>query len=283
METFLIKPKEETLKALYERHRQGVQLNEDLRPLSEAALISTEVNYKRWSNVNDTIIERLFSDTTVRQRFVEKSLKKMVTPVSLKKNLPNDISKLQRKISNELVALQIIIDEVNEDLFEQQSSVMSTYKQNGTLETIILICRNFNNFANSIKEDPHGKASIQAATIRNEYDMQFYFGAILSIHFNDYLPEESTASLGGKSSSIDFILKREKIAVELKIDITRDELIKQLNDDITKYKKHPDIINGTLICCVYDPEKKIKQPIPLEKDYDDIDHGSLRVKLIITQ
>ena len=282
MVSFLVKTKEETLNTLYNRFNIGIQLNEELKPLTEAAFIITEANYKLWSNVNDTIIERLFTSSSVKQRFVE-SKQNMVYSDTHKKKIHNDIFKLQKKINDEVILLKVIIDELNNDLYEQVSNPIGTSTHNGTIELISTICRNFNNFAKSLETSPHGKAKVQSVKIQNEYDLQFYFEAILSLHFDNYLPEESTPSFGGTSSKIDFILKRDKVGIELKSDITKEELQKQINDDITKYKKHPDLINGTVIFFAHDPNKKVKYPGALEEDYEDIDHGPLNVKLIISQ
>ena len=56
------------------------------------------------------------------------------------------------------------------------------------------------------------------------------------------------------------------------------ELTTQLNDDITRYKKHPDC--KMLYCFVYDPDFRIKNPVGVEKDLSGNRNG-LEVRVII--
>jgi len=104
-------------------------------------------------------------------------------------------------------------------------------------------------------------------TIQDEYDVQDYIHALLKIYFNDVRPEEHTPSHAGSTSRIDFLLKDEKILVEVKFATKKlkDKKIgEELILDMEKYKNHSDC--ESLVCFVYDPNFNIKNAYGLEKD-----------------
>ena len=117
--------------------------------------------------------------------------------------------------------------------------------------------------------------------IQDEYDVQDLLHALLRTIFNDVRPEEYTPSYAGSASRIDFLLKQEKIAVEVKITrkTLRDKHVgEQLIVDIKRYQTHPDC--ESLVCFVYDPENWIKNPVALENDLTG-KHENLDVKVFI--
>jgi hypothetical protein len=65
---------------------------------------------------------------------------------------------------------------------------------------------------------------------------------------------------------MDFLLKREKVVVEVKM--TRKGLgqkaVAKLIEDKERYRTHPDY--KTLICFVYDPQGLCDNPVALESD-----------------
>lgn len=92
---------------------------------------------------------------------------------------------------------------------------------------------------------------------------------MLSIHFDDVRPEEYSPSYAWWSSRIDFILKKEKIAVEVKMtrESLKDKQIwEQLIVDIARYEWHPDC--ETLVCFVYDSLWLVWNPVWLENDLE---------------
>ncbi len=117
--------------------------------------------------------------------------------------------------------------------------------------------------------------------IHDEYDVQYLLNAILKFHFDDIRPEEWTPSYAGGTSRMDFLLKSEKIVLEVKK--TRDgladkEVGEQLLVDIQRYQAHPDC--KTLVCFVYDPDGIIRNPKGLENDLQS-QAGSMITRVII--
>lgn len=103
--------------------------------------------------------------------------------------------------------------------------------------------------------------------VQDEYDVQDLLHALLLLHFADIRPEEWTPSYAGKSSRMDFLVKREQVVIETKKageGLGAKELGSQLIEDIARYKQHPDC--NTLVCFVYDPDGWITNPRGIEAD-----------------
>lgn len=120
--------------------------------------------------------------------------------------------------------------------------------------------------------------------IMDEYDVQDLIHALLKIDFEDIRPEEYTPSYAGKSSRMDFLLKKQHVVLEVKM--TRESLRdKQLGDelliDIARYARHPDC--STLICFIYDPQNFLTNPAGLKNDLEAMAANELTVVVIICQ
>lgn len=142
-----------------------------------------------------------------------------------------------------------------ENLQSQSASPLSTVEQ---------ICTRFHVVVKQLKQRHNGRPTLE---ISDEYDVQDLFHALLKLFFDDIRPEEHAPSYAGSSSRMDFLLKSEKIVIEVKKTrngLGQREVGEQLIVDIEHYKKHPDC--KLLFCFVYDPEEKIPNPRGLEND-----------------
>jgi hypothetical protein len=120
-------------------------------------------------------------------------------------------------------------------------------------------------------------------SVTDEYDAQDLLRALLAIYFEDIRREEWTPSYAGGTSRMDFLLKAEKVVVEVKKTrpkLGAREVGDQLAIDITRYRAHPDC--RTLICFVYDPEERVSNPRGLERDLSQ-PAGGMRVKVYVKQ
>lgn len=111
-------------------------------------------------------------------------------------------------------------------------------------------------------------------TIKDEYDVQDLLRALFVLHFEDVRPEEWSPSYAGGCNRMDFLLKDEEIAIEVKMTrkgMKDKELGEQLLIDIDKYRTHPNC--KKLYSFVYDPIGQIRNPRGLEKDLDN--HGKV--------
>jgi hypothetical protein len=117
--------------------------------------------------------------------------------------------------------------------------------------------------------------------VQDEYDAQDLMHGILRLHFADVRPEEWTPSYAGNHSRMDFLFKRERIVIEVKM--TRDslkqkEVVNQLAVDKERYRVHDDC--DTLICFVYDPDSHCHKPTALVDDVSCDDDG-LRTIVVV--
>ena len=141
-----------------------------------------------------------------------------------------------------------------------------------------LIFNHFNRCAQRLKRRHNMRPTIE---INDEYDVQDLLEALLKLHFDDVRAEEWTPSYAGGANRIDFLLKEEEIAIEVKM--TRDnlkdkEVGEQLIIDIAKYRAHPNC--KVLYCFVYDPNRVIRNPTGLTRDLEKLG-ADFKVKVYI--
>ena len=114
--------------------------------------------------------------------------------------------------------------------------------------------------------------------INDEYDVQDLLHAILFINFNDIRAEEWTPSYAGGNVRVDFLLKPEKIVLEIKKtrpSMTAKTLGEELIIDIEKYREHSDC--ERLFCFVYDPEGRLGNPVAIMNDLNSRHEGFAQV------
>ena len=106
--------------------------------------------------------------------------------------------------------------------------------------------------------------------------------ALLQTDFEDVRREERSPSHAGSSPALDFLLKTEQLGIEVKMSrpsMTAKTLGDELLADIGRYATHPDC--RTLVCFVYDPESRLKNPRGLERDLEKHSREGLRVVVVI--
>lgn len=118
--------------------------------------------------------------------------------------------------------------------------------------------------------------------VNDEYDLQDLLRALLFIEFEDVRKEEWCPSYAGSSRRMDFLLKKEKIVVEVKKtrpDHNDRKIGEELTIDIANYQHHSDC--ELLLCYIWDRERKISNPEGL---ISDIETSNKRfVKVLIYQ
>jgi hypothetical protein len=164
------------------------------------------------------------------------------------------------KKSNAL--LQSFIDEINDYWAKEENAHMVAPDR--CFDNLQLLLTNFHRAAIRILSRHDDRKTLE---IIDEYDVQDLMAVLLNAFFDDIREEEYAPSYAGGASRIDFLLNDSNIALEVKK--TRDTLTdkqigEQLLVDIQRYKAHPKI--KKLVCFVYDPDWKIRNPKGLEKD-----------------
>jgi hypothetical protein len=146
------------------------------------------------------------------------------------------------------------------------------------LELVTVLCRRFHHFARQIQVRRESRNTIQ---FTDEYDVQDAMHALLRLHFPDVRAEEWTPSYGGRSTRTDFLLKPERVMIEVKMtrrSLNQREVISQLTEDKERYRSHPDC--QALVCFVYDPAGVCDNPAALENDVS-VRTGDFRVEVVV--
>ncbi|WP_156332513.1 transposase [Rhodopseudomonas sp. AAP120] len=158
----------------------------------------------------------------------------------------------------EAAALLILVNRVSDRI--------SLSSPDNAVDQIVALCRRFPLFAERLRSRQQHRAPFE---IKDEYDVQDLLHAILKLHFDDVRPEEHTPSYAGSSSRVDFHLPKERVVVEAKMtraSLGQKEVANQLIIDANRYRTVPGV--ETLICLVYDPEKRCQNPTALERDVE---------------
>ena len=129
----------------------------------------------------------------------------------------------------------------------------------------------------------HRHASRSTIEIKDEYDFQDLFHALLRVFFEDVRAEEWTPSYAGGNKRTDFLIPAHNIAIELKhsrASMSTKDLGDQLVVDIVNYKTHPSV--RIIVCLVFDPEGYIINPAGIEKDLSGVNNGYIIAAKILT-
>ena len=157
----------------------------------------------------------------------------------------------------------------------------TTYTKKDLIRTIIFLCEGFKRFAKQIgRERRKGKKPF---SITDEYDVQDALHALLKLHFDDVRPEEWTPSYTGASKRMDFLLKGNEVAIEVKMTrstLKDAEIGNEITLDVPSYRNHHDC--KILICFVYDPDNHIVNPTGVKSDLEQSSDHRCEVIVIIT-
>jgi hypothetical protein len=143
-------------------------------------------------------------------------------------------------------------------------------------ENVVFVCEHFHEVARQLAQRFDHRETL---VIRDEHDAQDLLHALLRMFFDDVRPEEHTPSHAGAASRVDFLVKAAHTAVEVKCDLSDKQVGDQLLVDIQRYSHHPDC--RTLLCFVYDPNGRIKNPRGLEKDLSEQSTDKLEVIVMV--
>lgn len=250
---------------ILERQRERIAPLKNRRALGYA-------EFTKWKRDSEVAIERIFGAQTRQiEDFTEISYSlgawTSATPDSAWIDAKN------RGLDKADAILRSMIDEIRTfEIDESDESAPST------IAILERICLKFHAVARQLRSRHAARSTLE---VDDEYDVQDLLHALLRIHFDDIRPEESSPSYAGSGSRLDFLLKDEKIVVEVKKarkGLTDKRLGEELIIDIAKYEHHPDC--QLLFCFVYDPEGLIGNPVGLERDLE-AHSGNLNVRVIV--
>lgn len=234
-------------------------------------------DFKKWRRDTEVAIERIFGEDTRHLKDFQKiryslGMFSSSTPESTFERA------YQSGMKTSVTTIQSFIDEIEEYWTLDDTSSEKPEDQNSLVLIQTLISR-FHQVARQLRSRHANRPTLD---IDDEYDVQDLFHALLRIHFDDVRPEECTPSYAGAASRVDFLLKKERIVIEIKKtrkSLKAKELGEQLIIDTQRYQAHPDC--DVLVCFVYDPEGQIANPKGIENDLSRTFDG-LPVEVYIT-
>jgi hypothetical protein len=242
--------------------------------IDEAEAVRRDRNlFNAWQRKCRTVLDRVFGDHSSQSKDVMSVRYRFTGVRALGDNRPL-IQAFENGIEQAKQVLHSCIWEI--ERFGMPVAVSSdTHTAFRIVETL---CSRFHAVAQQLRHRHEDRPTLGVA---DEYDVQDLFHALLRLHFDDVRPEEWTPSYAGRSSRMDFLLKRAGMVVEIKktrkgLDTRR--VGEELTIDIARYQSHPDC--RMLVCFVYDPENRIVNPAGLENDLSRQSDG-LTVKIMI--
>ncbi len=256
--------------------RRQLSRLQDIRRETPKTVFSIRPRLRRldlWQKYTYEMLRRLFSNDELAREFASVPQPKITLPM----RLSEESLKLKPYVYNLQKQLTSILDRL--DLYPEPQLDLQADERTNAINIVERLATRFHLFASQLASRRRDR---QAFLISDEFDLQDLFHALLMLFFDDVRPEEYTPSYAARSSKIDFILKPEQIAVELKMagpKLRGKEVGDQLIIDIDRYRSHPDC--QTLVCFVYDPKRLIDNPVGLERDLSRIEHN-FHVKVVIS-
>lgn len=138
----------------------------------------------------------------------------------------------------------------------------------------------FSNFPQSMKPLKNRRNNKDPIQIVDEHSLQDIVESHLRVFFEDVRTEEQTPSKSGSGAKIDFMLKKEEIAIELKKtreNLEEKKLCDEILSDINRYIEHPSC--EIIYFFIYDPEVRIANPSEV---YEIKQNSEYPVKIIIS-
>jgi DpnII restriction endonuclease len=216
--------------------------------------------YKKWHRETEVLLQRVFGSGAYQVEDF-KSIKFVFRGMhTLGDNRPFD-QRFYAALDEAHAILTSIKEEILEFGFDSPEDVSAN-----PVVVIETICSRFHSVVRQLRTRHSGRPTLD---VEDEYDVQDLLHAILRIHFTDIRPEEWTPSYGGNSSRMDFLLKPERIVIEVKMtrrSMSDKDLVDQLIVDRGRYENHPDC--EQLVCFVYDPDGRIGNPVAIISDLE---------------
>ncbi len=174
-----------------------------------------------------------------------------------------DFEEIATKKNNNILFCQALLGILN--AFQAIKPSYARIDYEGRLSKLF---ERFHTVARQLRRRHEGRPTLE---ILDEYDVQDLLHGLLRIDFDDVRPEEWTPSYAGASNRMDFLLKEDEIAIEVKMTrngLRDKELGEQLIIDIAKYQSHPNC--KCLYCFVYDPDGIVRNPRTLARDLEKL-------------
>ncbi|MFG1203127.1 hypothetical protein V5F29_12135 [Xanthobacter aminoxidans] len=233
----------------------------------------TDQNFIKWKRDTEVALEKIFGE---KSRNVSEFSDISFSPSAF--SIPIEEKQIRNAYNKGMQKSEAILSSILDEIINYGTGTDSYETEVDAISTIERICLKFHAVARQLRARHSNR---QTLAIEDEYDVQDLMHALLKINFDDIRPEEWTPSNSGGSARVDFLLKREKIVIEIKktrTSLKPSEIGAQLLVDIARYRQHPDC--ELLFCFIYDPEGIIGNPIGFERDLEN-SGSDLKVRTIV--
>lgn len=175
-----------------------------------------------------------------------------------------------------VAAVAAVLDYVE----SKKPHIVSAKPVQAGVDLIMGLARRFHESVLSLKDHPHNGVVF---TIKDEWDCQYLFRAILAAYIADVRDEEWNPSVAGSSARCEFYLKNLRTMVELKYVRKAADAKKiktELATDLLDYGKNPQVDH--VVCLVYDPGQALKSPVAIQDDLSGAKNGLMSFDVIIS-
>lgn len=174
---------------------------------------------------------------------------------------------VRRSVSEKVSMLAWLTRKVVDGTLETRHSGQRVAFAGGMLDSVQIVVTSGQRMLEVARQLTRRHSNRPTIELNDEYDAQDLFHSILRLYFDDIRKEDSVPTHGGSASRIDFVLPRNKLAVELKHSrpsMSSKDLGDELIADAERYKKHPDVRH--LVCLVFDSNGYLENPRGIETD-----------------
>jgi len=183
----------------------------------------------------------------------------------------------KRVVKNQVKKLNRLLEKI--DLLKYGPSFTKNKPSQAKIDLLLLLLSKFHKVAQNLRDRYNDRETL---IIRDEYDVQDLLNSLFQLHFEDIRKEEYSPSSAGANSRIDFVLKEEKIIIEVKITsekVSTNKLGQDLLVDIGRYKEYPDC--NDLVIFIYDKGDLIRNKFGFLTDLEKQSTPSMNVRVII--
>jgi hypothetical protein len=269
--------REDARRRLIERMEKANDIGaDDVRSASD--LEKAEETEKRWREFNAALLSRLFTSGEYEYEYdLARRSVHVVSDRYIDPSLGDLAQRLVRSVKSQISTLHSIIERL--DLIDEGEASIDAIEDAAQAErNLQLLIERFHLVAQQMRTRHNSRTTLE---IKDEYDVQDLFHALLKIFFDDIRKEDVAPTYAGAPSRIDYLLPSLETAIEVKNArqrLTARVLGEELIVDIARYQSHPRC--RKLLCFVYDPGGIIANPRGIETDLSK-QHDKLMVQVMI--
>jgi hypothetical protein len=234
-----------------------------------------------WNNLNEELIRQAFDKP--KNIYVEEYRYKPGISLDIfdrqprQKTFQEEVEEDKSAIRFQVRKLRWFYEKI--DLLKSVDTLQKPNTSKNNINYLSLLLNRFHKVAQAVRDRHNGRETI---LIQDEYDVQDLLYGLLQVYFDDIRKEDSSPSHAGANSRLDFVLKKEKVIIEVKMtneNLTINKLGQDLLVDIGRYKEYPDC--NDLVIFIYDKQDHIRNKAGFINDLQKQSTDKLKVTVII--